>query len=332
MKKQLQHLAIVASLALVSSNTSAQTTADLENITLAPNSYWNGATANPTVSTNGSFSSGNVIFPNTYNGAYGGYWESGWSYSNMKDSTTAGYANEYSARTAVGYTNSTNYAVAMGGAKLKFNLTAQGKQMTGCYITNGTYAALSMKNGDSFAKKFGGSTGNDPDWFKLKIQKYLGGILSPNDSVVFYLADFRFANNAQDYIVNTWQYVNLSSLGNVDSLVFNLTSSDNTGGYMNTPNFFCLDNFTTSDALAVGITEITTNENNVSVYPNPASSQLNIISKNSIQFIYIYNHLGELVFQSEANLNDISALSNGIYFMKIIDNKGFSTTKNIIKN
>jgi hypothetical protein len=315
MKKQLQHLAIVASLALVSSNTSAQTTADLENVTLAPNSYWNGATANPTVSTSGNFTSGNVIFPNTYNGAYGGYWESGWSYSNMKDSTTSGYTNEYSAKTAAGYANSANYVVAMGGAKLKFNLTAQGKQMTGCYVTNGTFAALSMKDGDSFAKKFGGTAGTDPDWFKLKIQKYLGGILSPNDSVIFYLADYRFTNNAQDYIVKTWQYVNLTSLGNVDSLIFNLSSSDNSGGYMNTPNFFCLDNFITSDAITTTINDIHINDNRISIYPNPASEVLNVNSTIPFTHSEIINQLGEVIMSSTQNSININELTNGIYFI-----------------
>ncbi len=332
MKKQLQHLAIVASLALVSSNASAQTTADLENISLAPNSYWNGATANPTVSTNGSFTSGNVIFPNSYNGSFGGYWESGWSYSNMKDSTTVGSGNQYSARTAVGYGSSVNYAVAQGGAKLKFNLIAQGKQMIGCYVTNSTFATLSMKNGDSYAKKFGGSTGNDPDWFKLKIQKYLGGVLSPNDSVIFYLADYRFANNAQDYIVKTWQYVNLTSLGNVDSLVFNLTSSDNSGGFMNTPNYFCLDNFTTTNALSAGISEIMTNGNSISIYPNPASEELNVRSAIPFTHSEIINQLGEVVTSSNQNTIALNALTSGIYFIKTYNNTSLLSTKKIIKN
>jgi hypothetical protein len=38
--------------------------------------------------------------------------------------------------------------------------------VTGAYFTNTTYAALSMLSGDSFAKKFGGASGDDPDWFK----------------------------------------------------------------------------------------------------------------------------------------------------------------------
>jgi hypothetical protein len=37
----------------------------------------------------------------------------------------------------------------------------------GVYVTNTTYAYNSMRDGDMFAKKFGGPTGNDPDWYKL---------------------------------------------------------------------------------------------------------------------------------------------------------------------
>ena len=64
-----------------------------------------------------------------------------------------------------------------------------GKVIDGMYVTNGTYAYLSMLNGDAYAKKFGGVSGNDPDWFKLTIRKWYNGILA-NDSVTFYLADY----------------------------------------------------------------------------------------------------------------------------------------------
>ena len=187
MKKQLQKIKAIAVFTLATLTVNAQTTADLQNLTLSPNTYWNGSTSNPTVSTVGTFTSGNCIFPNAYSGSsgiYPGYWANGWAYSNMKDSTTSGSGNQYSARTAVGYTNSTIYAVGQGGAILNFNSNAKGKQMAGFYITNSTYAAISMRDGDMFGKKFGGVSGNDPDWFKLKVQKYFGGVLGI-DSVTF---------------------------------------------------------------------------------------------------------------------------------------------------
>ena len=39
-------------------------------------------------------------------------------------------------------------------------------------LTNATYAALSMQNGDSFAKKFGGTTGNDADLFGVTLRGF----------------------------------------------------------------------------------------------------------------------------------------------------------------
>jgi Domain of unknown function (DUF4465)/Secretion system C-terminal sorting domain len=330
MKKQLLKIKAIAILAVGSMSINAQTTSGLQNQTLSPNSFYNGSNGTPSITSVNTFTSGNCIFPNNWNGSFGGYWESGWSYSNMQDSVTSGSTNQYSARTAVGYINSTNYAIGKGGSKLKFNASAQGKQMAGFYVTNSTYAAISMRDGDMFGKKFGGVSGNDPDWFKLKVQKYLGGVLA-NDSVTFYLADFRFTNIAQDYIVKTWEFVDLTSLGNVDSLVFTLTSSDVGSFGMNTPSYFCLDNFTTLDVVT-GINELNTFENSTVIYPNPTSSQLNITSVNQIEKVEVYNQLGSMVYQSTSNFNDVSVLAQGVYLVRITDTKGNAITKRIIKD
>ena len=99
-----------------------------------------------------------------------------------------------------------------------------------------------MRDGDSFAKKFGGPTGNDPDYFRLTI---LGRDAANNStgSVEFYLADYRFANNSLDYIVSQWTTVDLSSLGaTTTSLQFALDSTDNDPVFgMNTPAYFAID-------------------------------------------------------------------------------------------
>jgi len=63
------------------------------------------------------------------------------------------------------------------------------------------------------------------------------------DSVNFYLADYRFADNDSDYIVNSWKYVDLSTLGGVDTYEFDLSSSDTGAFGMNTPAYFCMDQF-----------------------------------------------------------------------------------------
>ncbi len=199
------------------------------------NAYWNGS------DTSGGFQSGSVYFYNKYNLSWGSW--SGFAYSNVKNDTTAGYTNQYAAFPAAGVFHSSKYAVvnAYSPAALKLKGSLDGSVLKGMYVTNSTYAALSMEKGDAFAKKFGGADGTDPDWFLLTVKGYANGTFT--DSVNFYLADFRFASSDSDYIVKNWRWVNLQPLGAVDSITFQLHSSD-TGTYgMNTPAYFCMDNF-----------------------------------------------------------------------------------------
>lgn len=214
----------------------AQTVADFENVNLPSNGVLNGS-GGPFYST---FNSGGFVFPNQYQTAFGGYWSGGWAYSNIQNDTSAGFQNLYASYANSGF-NSSNYVVGQSGATIR--LQSQ-QTIMAAYVTNTTYAALSMKNGDMFAKKFGGTTGNDSDFFILTIKAWRGETLL-SDSVNFYLADYRNADNAQDYIVKNWTPVNLSSFGMVDSLLFELHSSDVGQFGMNTPGFFCLDQMIT---------------------------------------------------------------------------------------
>lgn len=220
----------------------AQTIADFENLVLSADSFWNGSDLT------GGFSSGNTYYHNDYNTAFDAW--SGFSYSNMKDSITSGFANQYSAITASGANGSTNYVVGVeyGNAKVMLTGSAAGGLVEGFYVTNSTYAYRSMKDGDMFAKKFGGSTGDDKDWLKLTLRGWLNGSMKPNE-VEFYLADYRFADNSEDYIVDSWQWLNLLPLGNVDSIQFFMSSSDTGTFGMNTPAYFCIDDFTTADEI-----------------------------------------------------------------------------------
>jgi hypothetical protein len=220
---------------------SAQTISTFESFSLSPNSELNGA-GKPV---HGSFTSGGITFPNTYQTAYGGYWSDGWAYSTKQDDTTAGYLNMY-ASYANGAYSGTKYAVAQSGSLL--HLT-NADTVKGLYVTNTTYAALSMLNGDAFTEKFGGASGNDPDYFYLTIKGFKQGAVT-TDSVVFYLADYRFSDNAQDYIIKNWTWVDVSSLGSVDSLVFTLVTSDVGQFGPNTPLFFAVDDVTTTQATA----------------------------------------------------------------------------------
>jgi len=208
---------------------------NFEDLILNPNTYWNGSSGA------GSFTSGGVTFPNSYDTAYGS-WE-GFAYSNVQDSTTPGWGNQYAARPGTGYNGSANYAVGYQPYFGNFEISLGGISNfagRGLHVANTTYAALDMQNGSGFSKKFGGTNGAAADWFRLTVRGLLGD--SETGAVDFYLADFRFANSANDYILSSWAFVDLTALGNVDKIRFALTSSDNSSYGMNTPAYFALDN------------------------------------------------------------------------------------------
>ncbi|MGB6036502.1 MAG: DUF4465 domain-containing protein, partial [Cryomorphaceae bacterium] len=228
------------------------TTAGFENFDLQPESFLNGSDLS------GGFGDGAVFLPNDYNTIS---W-SGWAITNKSDNTTPGFTNQYSAITGQGL-NSDTYATGYVSGESVVHLE-NGASQEGVYITNSTYAYFSMLDGDSFSKKFGGLTGNDPDFFLLTIAAYEEG--EPTGAEVeFYLADFTFSDNSQDYIVDEWTYVDLSTLGAADSLSFTLTSSDVGEFGMNTPAYFCIDDFITNDPLSTQNGQ----EALFKVYPNP---------------------------------------------------------------
>ncbi len=228
----------VGTLALTPFFATSQSLSGFENLVLPADSFWNGSDLS------GGFQNGTGFFVNHFTDWGGGYtsWD-GFAYSNMNDSITSGYMNQYSTIAGSGYNGSQNFAVGYcyPTTKIRILQASHPKVLHGVYVTNNTYSAISMRDGDAYSKKFGGSTGNDPDWFKLNIWGYANG--QATDTVNFYLADYRFANNDSDYIVKNWSFVDLSSIGNADSLEFSLASSDNDSVWgMRTPSYFCLDN------------------------------------------------------------------------------------------
>ena len=170
----------------------------------------------------------------TFENSYLGYFSNGFAVSNIVNVDTAGFKNMYATYAGSGASSSNNYLLATNNAGIKLPSTAQLLSME---ITNSTYAALSMKNGDSFAKKF---SGKDKDFFKVWVKGYAAGKVK--DSLEVYLANFQFADSTQNFIQKEWKIVDLSKFVSIDSLNFKLESKD-VGQYgMNTPGYFSLDN------------------------------------------------------------------------------------------
>jgi hypothetical protein len=208
-------------------------TATFEDLPLAAETFYNGSDSA------GGFTSGGLRFDNNYDTMFYS-WDS-FAYSNITDNTTPGWGNQYSAITGGGVAGSSTYGVGyVGFAELPTISLANARVFDGLFVTNNTYAYLSMRDGDAYAKKFGGSSGDEADWFLLSISGYNGETLV--DTVDFYLADFRFEDSAQDYLVDDWTWVDLSGLGELTSVTFALSSSDNGQFGMNTPAYFAVDN------------------------------------------------------------------------------------------
>ncbi|MFN5317685.1 MAG: DUF4465 domain-containing protein [Bacteroidia bacterium] len=282
----------------------AQTLINFESSLLPEsNSYWNGSDG-----TAAGITEQSCFFPTVWDTSFGGYWLTGFALSNMTDSVTSGFGNMYSAKSGSGYAQSAQYAVAYGNHY--FTLSAG--IIDSMRITNNTYAYNSMRDGDAFSKKFGGLSGNDPDYFRIIFKGFLQGSEKP-DSVIFYLADFRSDYNFEDYIVRDWTGASLITLGNVDSVTYRFESSDVGNFGINTPSYFCLDALQISNGSA-GI-HATTIQSAPIAYPNPASHA--IFFKEEILDCAVFNSLGKLVFRQDKVSGgiDIRNWENGVYVL-----------------
>jgi hypothetical protein len=222
-------------LALVLASFAATTRADVVNFEdktfTPPAQFYNGSDLA------GGFTSGGAFFNNSYNTTFGAW--SGWSYSKVNDPTDPGFLNQYAAITGTGHGGSGNYGVAFdsGTNGSYINLPA-GTEPLSFYVTNTTYAYLSMKNGDQFARKF-----HAGDFFTLEIAGYSGANLTGavTGTVNFDLARYLTDNDSP---INVWTLVNLAGLGPAQSIGFTMASSDTGQFGINTPTYFAMDDLT----------------------------------------------------------------------------------------
>ncbi len=297
---------------LALSSLKAQTTVDFEDLTLPKvDTFYNG---NDMV---GTFQSAGVTFNTSYNATYD-FWSGGFAYSNMRDDSTAGFANIFSAYPASGANGSEIYALNTEGDTLFFPTASD---LMHIEITNTTYAYLSMKNGDAFGKKFGspndangdpdGTQGKDYFYFTVYGHDIAGDIV---DSLDIDLADFTSSDPNNHYILEDWKEVDLSTFKNIYYLTFRYSSSD-VGDYgINTPKFFALDNLVYKESTSETVKEEIAQFN---LFPNPAINKLTINGEKGIYAIYNLNGEEELRFENKGftQLN-VSMLQSGLYFVK----------------
>ena len=255
MTYKLPTLITATLLVLSATPVKAQTVSSLDDLTLpAANTDYATSLAAPQQY---SFQSGLV----TYHGvleSWGGY--GAFNYTNIVDTVTNSFTNDKAAITGAGFDQSANYGIAylssdwpanpdksiLIGAKLEG--AAAGGKVAGMYVTNSTWTYHYMK-----------TSYQNGDWFKLTVRGYLNNT-EVSDSVQMTLGSVATGDTM---LIKNWQWLNLTSLGNVDSLTFQITSSDEY-----TPFYFAFDNLTTLDGIcpeAQNIAATSVNENSVTI-------------------------------------------------------------------
>lgn len=216
----------------------ANTVVDFETLgaSLAPDSAYIGADGA------GGFESQGAKFNNSYNANFGSW--VGNAYSNRTTFASGNFAefsdnNDTVAAPGTGVNGSATWGIANSFSPNTAVLEApSGAFFDSLYVTNTRTAAFVISEGNGFSEPFGGTTGDRPDLFTVRFND-----LSPGGSgtVEFILADYRFADNSQDYIVNDWQLVDLSPLGQATRIGVEFTSTDEGAFGINTPTYVAID-------------------------------------------------------------------------------------------
>ena len=238
MTPRIAAFAAIAAASLAAPMSPARGDVIFDDLPVGPGGYDNGATAGGGFTTSDGYRIHNTF--TDFGGGFSGW--SGFAISEVNNPSTAGFGNQYAvAAPGTGQGGTGRYAIGFDFGDDDRITFPSAAQPLGAYVNNTAYAALSMRDGDAFAKKFGGAGGGDPDFFLLTVEgRDAGGASSGTTSI--YLADFRSPDPAQDFIRQEWAWLDLTPLSpSTRSLHFTLSSSDNGTFGMNTPAYFALD-------------------------------------------------------------------------------------------
>jgi hypothetical protein len=238
--------ALVLALASFAATARADTI-DFSGLTFSPSTpnFENGANLA------GGFTTGGASFNNSFDPTFGDW--TGWSYSKVHDTTTAGFTNQYAAIAGTANNASGIYGVAyvgsqVGGPTEAFINLPNGTSPVSMDVTNTTYATLSMTQGDAFA----GPKFTSGDFLTLQITGFKGlNAGGPSvGQVSFSLADF---TNGNSLIITNWTSVNLNALAGAESLGFSIVGSRNSTFdpldpvptfFLDTPAYFAMESLT----------------------------------------------------------------------------------------
>lgn len=208
--------------------------ATFDDLRVGDKGYWAGVDG-PMMS---KFYSGSYAFDNSYFESYQSW--SGFAYSALEG---AGFEqlfpDQFRAATGSGYAGSKQFGIYYsGGNRYRIHPLASdgaGEVVSGMYVTNSAWVKHTSEHGTGM-----GSEPNVPfhsgDWLSLTAYGDNG------KSKVMYLADYRDADPRQHYTLDSWQWFDLSELGEVKSIYFKLDGTRANSYGSTIPFYFCFDN------------------------------------------------------------------------------------------
>ena len=139
---------------------------------------------------------------------------------------------------------------AMEGPSNQVMFTNKDGKMTfkpvGVYVCNHPWPYYGCVHGDGAARTF-----EEGDYFQLTAHGVTAG--GEETSTSINLVEFV---DGELKALNDWTFFDLSSLGEVESVYFTLSSTDSGAYGMNTASYFCMDKFQVKDGIATGIEDM----------------------------------------------------------------------------
>lgn len=217
--------------------------ATFDDLYLPAESYWWGDTVPNYKNTfySGSYSFANSMIPHSKTWGLFGYSNKTSTSFDMSTLIT----DQFNSVVGHGVNGSSNYAVVypshvMGHTMVVPTHKPQGDSIRGCYVTNNAwvkYVSLHGAGTNSNGKQDANTPFTTGDWVKLTAKADNG------KSVEFYLADYRSSNPADHYLIESWQWLDLRSLGVVKNVTFTMDGNRHNQYGTTIPTYFCMDDF-----------------------------------------------------------------------------------------
>jgi len=293
-----------------------QNTSTLAGNPLPPNSRWAD-----TYSENVFIESQKFIF--SHRTGWGGtYWD-GFTISNYADNKDYGYdwvPNQWGSMTRGGVNGEgSNFLIGYWGSYNDFGAThvtqtsnyvkfndAKPHKAIGTFVTNAPWSYYGIKTGDQFARKF-----VQGDYFKLIAKGFRADGVTVTGTTEFYLADYRSVNPDQWKLHNTWQWFDLTALGEVSYIQFTMESTDTGAWGINTATMFCLDKLTVQT-----IDNFTTER--VAHHPWKAYRSGNKLYALPVGgTVSVYSLCGTLLMQQKIDDSNLDLPDDSLYIIKI---------------